>query len=93
MTPAPEAMAAVAEAPATTDGLAIATIAAPPATTKEPVLNVAPIKKKATKRSNVTWRFALRDEPLGLAPGEHYKRRSWGGYYGESSGRGYQNWW
>jgi hypothetical protein len=87
----PEGMAPVAETPPATDGSATAAIAAPPATTKEPLLNVAPIKKKATKRSNVTWRFALRDEPLGVAPGG--KRRSWGGYYGESSGRGYQNWW
>ncbi len=88
----PEGMVAVAEAPAATDGRATAAIATPPTATKEPVLNVARSKKKTTKKSNVTWRFALRDEPLGT-PGEHYNRRSWGGYYGESSGRGYQNWW
>ena len=92
MTPAPEAMAAVAEAPATTDGLAIATIAAPPTATKEPVPNVASIKKKTTKKSNTTWRFASREEPFGLTPGEHYKRRSWGGYYGDTGGS-YRNWW
>jgi hypothetical protein len=89
----PEGMATVAETPPATDGPATAAIAAPATATKEPVLNVAPMKKKATKRSNVTRSFALRDEPLGLAPGGYYKRRSWGGYYGESSGRGYQNWW
>jgi hypothetical protein len=80
-------MAAVAEAPAATDGPATATTVAP---RKAPVLNIAPSKKKAMKKSNVTWRFALRDEPLGLA-GEYYARRSWGGYHGVS-GR-YQNWW
>ena len=31
-------------------------------------------------------------EPLGLPPGEHYKRRSWGGYYGDTGGS-YRNWW
>ena len=76
---------AIAEAPAATDGPAIATIAAPPTATKKPVLNVAPFKKKATKKSNAT-RFALRDEA-----GEYYARRSWGGYYGD--GGRYQNWW
>jgi hypothetical protein len=83
-------MAAVAEASAATDAPATATIVAPPAATKVPVLNIAPFKKKATKKSNVTWRFALRDEPHGVA-GEYYARRNWGGYYGDS-GR-YQNWW
>jgi hypothetical protein len=91
-TRAPEGMAAVAEVPAATDRLAIATIAAPPAATKEPVLNVASIKKKTTKKSNTTWRFASREEPFGLTPGEHYKRRSWGGYYGDTGGS-YRNWW
>jgi hypothetical protein len=91
-TRAPEGMAAVAEVPATTDRLAIATIAAPPTVTKDPVLNVAPIKKKTTKKSNATWRFASREEPFGLTPGEHYKRRSWGGYYGDTGGS-YRNWW
>lgn len=77
---------AIAEAPAATDGPAIATIAAPPTATKKPVLNIAPFKKKATKKSNATWRFALHDEA-----GEYYARRSWGGYYGD--GGRYQNWW
>jgi hypothetical protein len=89
----PEGMSIVAETPPATDEAAATAIAAPAPATKEPVPNVAPIKKKATKRSNVTRRFALRDDPLGLAPGGYYKRRSWGGYYGQSSGRGYQNWW
>ena len=85
----PEGTAAVAEAPATTDGLAIAAIAAPATAStasREPVLNVASIKKKITKKSNTTWRFASREEPFGLAPGEHHKRRSWGGYYGDRGG-------
>jgi hypothetical protein len=77
---------AIAEAPAATDGPTIATIAAPPTASKKPVLNIAPFKKKATKKSNATWRFALRDEA-----GEYYARRSWGGYYGD--GGRYQNWW
>jgi hypothetical protein len=81
---------AVADAPTATDGPGTATIVGRPTATKKPVLNIAPFKKKATKKSNATWRLALRDEPLGLA-GEYYARRSWGGYYGDS-GR-YQNWW
>ena len=88
----PEDTAAVAEAPATTDGLAIAAIAAPATVSREPVLNVASIKKKITKKSNTTWRFASREEPFGLTPGEHHKRRSWGGYYGDTGGS-YRNWW
>jgi len=76
----------IAEAPAATDGPAIATTAAAPTASKKPVLNIAPFKKKATKKSNATWRFALRDEA-----GEYYARRSWGGYYGD--GGRYQNWW
>jgi hypothetical protein len=83
----PGSMAAVAEARAATDGPATATTVAP---RTAPVLNIAPSKKKVTKKSNLTWHFALRDEPLGLA-GEYYARRSWGGYHGDS-GR-YQNWW
>jgi hypothetical protein len=81
---------AVADAPTVTDGPATATIGARPTATKKPVLKIAPLKKKVTKKSNATWRFALRDEPLGLA-GEYYARRSRGGYYGDN-GR-YQNWW
>ena len=86
-------MAAIAEVPGATDGPATATIVAPPRATKEPVLNIAPIKKKATKKPNVTWRLALRDESVGLASGEYYQRRGWGGYYGDNGGRRYQNWW
>jgi hypothetical protein len=56
------------------------------------VLNIAPSKRKAMKKPNVTWRFASRDEPLGRAPGEYYKRRSWGAYYGDGGGRRYENW-
>ena len=82
----PGSMAAVPETPAATDGPATATMVAPHTAAKEPVLNIAPFKKKTAKKSNVTWRFALRDEPLGLT-GEYYARRSWGGYYGD------QNWW
>jgi hypothetical protein len=91
-TRAPDGTAALAEAPAATEGPSTATIAAPPTAAKEPVLNIAPSKRKAMKKSNVTWRFALRDEPLGLAPGEYYKRRSWGGYNGDGGGRRYKNW-
>ena len=88
----PDGITVLAEAPAATEGPSTATIAAPPTAAKEPVLNIAPSKRKAMKKSNVTWRFALRDEPLGLAPGEYYKRRSWGGYYGDGGGRRYENW-
>ena len=88
-----EGMATVAEARDATDGSPAAALATPSTATKEPALIIAPVKKKTTKRSNVTWRFALRDEHLGLAPGEYYKRRSWDGYYGDSGGRRYQNWW
>jgi hypothetical protein len=31
------------------------------------------------RKSKMTWRFALRDESHGLAPGEYSKRRSWVG--------------
>jgi hypothetical protein len=88
----PGSMAAVAEAPEAIDRPATATIVAPPRATKEPVLNM-PIKKKAMKKSNVTWRLALRDESVGLASGEYYQRRGRGGYYGDNGGRRYQNWW
>jgi hypothetical protein len=91
-TRAPDGTTALAEAPAATEGPSTATIAAPPTAAKEPMLNIAPSKRKAMKKSNMTWRFALRDEPLGLAPGEYYKRRSWGGYYGDGGGRRYENW-
>jgi len=62
----PDGITALAEAPAATEGPSTATIAAPPTAAKEPVLNIAPSKRKATKKSNVTWRFALRDEPAVL---------------------------
>jgi hypothetical protein len=88
----PDGITALAEAPAATEGPSTATIAAPPTAAKEPALNIAPSKRKAMKNSNVTWRFALRDQPLGLAPGEYYKRRSSGGYYGDGGGRRYENW-
>jgi hypothetical protein len=88
----PDGTTALAEAPAATEGPSTATIAAPPTAAKEPVLNIAPSKRKAMKKPNVTWRFASRDEPLGHAPGEYYKRRSWGGYYGDGGGRRYENW-
>ena len=88
----PDGITALAEAPAATEGPSTATIATSPTAAKEPVPNIAPVKRKAMKKSNVTWRFALRDEPLGLAPGEYYKRRSWGGYYGDGGSRRYENW-
>jgi hypothetical protein len=84
-------IAALAEAPAATEGLATAAIAAPPVVAKKPVSNIVSIKKKS-KKSNTTWRYASRDERLGLGPGEYSTRRSWDGYYGDSGGRRYQNW-
>ncbi len=90
-TRAPEGIAALAEAPAATEGPSTRAIAASP-TKANPAPNLAPLKKKAMKKSNVTWRFALRDDPLGLAPGEYSKRRFWGGYYGDGGGRRYENW-
>jgi hypothetical protein len=63
----------------------------PAAAAKGSAQNSAPAKRKAMKKSNATWRLALRDEPFGLAPGEYSKRRTWGGYYGEG-GRRYENW-
>jgi hypothetical protein len=88
---APERIAALAEAPAATEGLATAAIAAPPVVAKKPVGNIVSIKKKS-KKSITTWRYASRDERLGLVPGEYSTRRSWDGYYGDSGGRRYQNW-
>jgi hypothetical protein len=85
-TRAPESVAALAKASAATSEPA-----APPQAAKAHVVNVTPIKRK-TKR-NVTWRYASRDEALGLVPGEYYTRRSSyeyrasgvrGGYYRES---------
>ena len=88
---APEGIAALVEAPAATEGLATAAMAAPPVVAKKPVGNIVSIKKKS-KKSNTTWRYASRDERLGLVPGEYSTRRSWDGYYGDSGGRRYQNW-
>jgi hypothetical protein len=88
---APEGIAALAEAPAATEGLATAAIAAPPIVAKKPVGNIVSIKKKS-KKSNTTWRYASRDERLGLVPGEYSTRRSWDGYDGDSGGRRYRNW-
>ena len=88
----PDRITALAETPAATEGPSTATIAAPPTGAKEPMLNIAPSKRKAMKKPNVTWRFALRDEPLGHAPGEYYKRRTWGGYYGDGGRQRYENW-
>jgi hypothetical protein len=62
---------------------------APPIAARQPVPT---IKKKVMKKSNMTWRFALRDEPLGLARSEYYKRRSWSEYYSDGGGRHYENW-
>ena len=85
-TPAPEGVPALAQASVATSK----PVASPPAV-KAHVVNATPIKKK-TKR-NVTWRYASRDEPLGLVPGGYYTRRSSdeyrasgvrGGYYRES---------
>jgi hypothetical protein len=90
-TPAPAGIAAIAVAPAATEGPSTTAITAPAAAAKDPALNPASAKRKATKKSNATWRLALRDEPFGLAPGEYSKRRTWGGYYGEG-GRRYENW-
>jgi hypothetical protein len=105
-TQAPKDIAALAQAPAATDGPAKAAIAAPPAAAKVPVVDVTPIKKKATKKPNVTWRYASRDEPLGLVPSEYYTRRSSdeyhasgargayyrdGGRWGAGGGRRYQD--
>jgi len=88
---APEGIVALAQAPAATEGLATAAIAASPVVAKKPVGNIVSIKKKA-KKSITTWRYASRDERLGLVPGEYSTRRSWDGYYGDSGGRRYQNW-
>jgi hypothetical protein len=90
-TPAPAGIAALAVAPAATEGPSTTAITAPAAAAKDPVLNPPSAKRKAAKKSNATWRLALRDEPFGLAPGEYSKRRTWGGYYGEG-GRRYENW-
>jgi len=89
--PAPAGIAALAVAPAATEGPSTTAITAPAAAAKDPVLNPPSAKRKAAKKSNATWRLALRDEPFGLAPGEYSKRRTWGGYYGEG-GRRYENW-
>ena len=91
-TQAPAGIAALTETAAATEELLIGATAGPPTPARKPVLNLASIKKKARKKSTVTWRFALRDEPVALARGEYYKRRSWGEYYRDGGGRGYENW-
>jgi hypothetical protein len=86
-TQVPEGASALAEAAAGTDAPAKAAIAAPRAAAKPPVVIAAPIKKRAMKKPNMTWRYASRDEPLGLVPGEYDTRRIYhaggarGGYY------------
>jgi hypothetical protein len=80
---APEGIAALVEAPAATEGLATAAIA--PIVAKKPVGNIVSVKQKS-KKSNVSWRYASRDEPRGLVPGEYYARRSWDAYYDDSAG-------
>jgi hypothetical protein len=77
------------------------------AAAKAHVASVAPIKKRATTKPNVTRRYASRHESLGLAPGEYSRRRSAdeyrvsgarGGNYresrhwGEYYGGPYQDW-
>lgn len=91
-TPARASIGTLVEAPAATEGRSTAAIAAPPIAAKYAMQSVAPNKRKAMKKSNMTWRFASRDESFGLAPGEYSKRRSWGGYYGDGGGRRYQTW-
>lgn len=88
----PAGIAALTGAPTATDGRSAAAIRTPATTAKDATLNVASVKKKAMKRANVTWRVALRDEPIGLVLGEYSKKRSWGGYYGDGGGRRYENW-
>ncbi len=88
-TRAREGIAALAEAPAATDGPATAAIAAPPTPVKERVVHVTPIKKKATTKPGVTWRYASRDEPVGLVPGEYSTRKSSGGYRTSGARGGY----
>jgi len=78
---APVGIAALTETAAATEGPPPSTTAARPIAAKQPVLNLAPIKKKVMKKSNTTWRFA-----------EYYKRRSWGDYYSDGGGRHYENW-
>jgi len=92
VTRAPAGIATLTDTAAATEGLIISATAGPPTPARKPVLNLASIKKKARKKSTVTWRFALRDEPVALARGEYYKRRSWGEYYRDGGGRGYENW-
>src|SRR4029079_6561720 len=89
---APVGFAALTETAAATEGPPPNATAAPPIAPRPPMRNLAPIKKKVVKKSNMTWRFASRDEPLGLARNEYYKRRSWGEYYGDAGGRHYENW-
>ncbi len=89
--PAPAGIAALAVAPAATDGSSTTATAAPAAAAKDPGLNPTPTRRKAMKKSNGTWRLALRDEPFGLAPGEYSRKRTWGGHYGEG-GRRYDYW-
>jgi hypothetical protein len=84
--------AALAEAPVATEVPSTAAIATPPRAAKNTVPKLSLVRKKAMKKSNGTWRFALRDEPHGLAPGEYSKRRSWGGYYWDGGGGRYENW-
>jgi hypothetical protein len=89
--PAPAGIAALAVAPAATEGSSMTATAVPAAAAKDPGLNPMPTKRKAMKKSHGTWRLALRDEPFGLAPGEYSRKRTWGGHYGEG-GRRYDYW-
>jgi hypothetical protein len=83
---AKEGIAARSEVPAATDEPATAVTAAPPTTTKQAAVK-APVKKNATKKPNVTWRFALRDEPVELVPRQYHSRRSGDEFASEAGGR------
>ena len=91
-TQVPEGTSALAEAAAATDAPAKAAIAAPSAAAKPPVVIAAPMKKRATKKPSLTWRYASRDEPLGLVPGGYGTRSSYhasgarGRYYRDGGG-------
>jgi hypothetical protein len=89
-TGAQEGIMALSEAPAATDEPATAVIATPPTTAKQAAFK-APVKKRATKKPNLIWRYASREEPFGLQPGEYYARRSADEYPGEARGRYYSD--
>ncbi len=61
-------------------------VAARPIEAKKEVLRIAPLKAKASKKPNVTWRYALRDDSVKAVPGQYHTKTGADHYTGEVGG-------